>query len=210
MSVVDTSVLRAKQQKAFVKFTAIALGLTASITAAQVWADAEIVVPESVVVVGIDGQETGNTGFFTRKHTSIHLPAGEHTITARYDRLYQLNADEHEIVRSKAVTIRAVFADQQGYVLGWAPEPDSLEEAHNFIKQPTLVVKAPGGQVVASQKGALNQSTSLVASVMQGYNNLTTSDEGKTDALQHLQSLWGQATTQQRKQFKQWLTTQPD
>ncbi len=209
MSFISLASMRATQQKLSNGVAAFALGLVAVTTASVAWADAEVSVPESVVVLGIDGQETGNTGLFSKKHTTIRLPAGEHTITARYDRLFQLNADDHDVVRSKGVTVRAVFADQQNYVLGWQPEPDDHDAAIAFAKQPTLVIKT-GGQVVASQKGILTQSPSLISAVMQGYSNLTTSNDGQTDALQHLQSLWGQATSEQRKQFKQWLAQQPD
>lgn len=210
MSFVSHASMRRAQQKLSRSVLALTLGLVASTTTAIAWADAEVSVPESVVVLGIDGQETGNTGLFSKKHTTIKLPAGEHTITARYDRLFQLNADDHDVVRSKGVTVRAVFADQQSYALAWQGEPDEHDAAVSFAKQPTLLVKALDGRVVASQKGALTQSTSLMSAVMQGYSNLTTSNEGKTDALQHLQTLWGQATTEQRKQFKQWLAKQPD
>jgi len=210
MSFISPASMRAAHQKAFGLTSIFTVGLIALTTSAAVWADAVISVPENVVVLGIDGQETGNTGLFSTKHTTIKLAAGEHTITARYDRLFPASGGDYDIVRSKGVTVRAIFADQQTYTLGWQAEPDDHDAAVTFAKQPTLLVKAAGGQVVASQKGLLTQSPSLLSSVIQGYNTLTTSDEGKTDALQHLQTLWGQATTEQRKQFKQWLAQQPD
>jgi len=210
MSFISFASTRAAHHKALGLASVLAVGLVAFTTSAVVWADAEVSVPENVVVLGIDGQETGNTGLFSKKHTTIKLAAGEHTITARYDRLFPTSGGDYDIVRSKGVTVRATFADQQTYTLGWQAEPDDHDAAVTFAKQPTLLVKAAGGQVIASQKGLLTKSPTLLSTVIQGYSNLTTSDEGKTDALQHLQSLWGQATTEQRKQFKQWLAQQPD
>ena len=187
---------------------ALCLGTVGLVSTPLVWADAEVSVPENVIVLGIDGQETGNTGFFGTKHTNYRLPAGEHTITARYDRLFPLGED-HDVVRSKGVTIRTVLADQQVYTLGWQPEPDTHEEALAFVKQPTLIIKAANGQVIAAQKGLKMQSTSVIASVMQGVNNLTTnSSTPAATTLDRLQTLWDQATTEQRKQFKTWIDQQ--
>ncbi len=186
----------------------LSLGVMGCVSTSVTWADAEISVPENVIVLGIDGQETGNTGFFSTKHSTLRLSAGEHTITARYDRLFP-QGDDHDIVRSKGVTIRTVLADQQVYTLGWQPEPDTHEEALAFAKQPTLIIKAANGQVVASQKGLKMQSTSVIASVMQGVSNLTTnSGTNPTTTLDRLQTLWDQATTEQRKQFKTWIDQQ--
>lgn len=224
-------------------FTSIAvtlgLGLTGLSASTISWADAEISVPESVIVLAIDGQETGNTGFFSKKHTTYTLPAGEHTLTARYDRLFELNtSDDHDIVRSNGVTIKVVLSDQQAYTLGWQPEPQTHEEAIAFAKQPTLIVTAAGGNIIASQKGAaapkasflshlINDTTSLVAA-----NRATTTDSNtinnssttnnqtvnntaqptqpiqSTTALQQLQSAWERASSEEKKQFSLWINQQ--
>jgi len=53
------------------------------------------------------------------------------------------------------------------------------------------------------------QSTSVIASVMQGVNNLTTGSSAPAGTtLDRLQTLWDQATTEQRKQFKTWIDQQ--
>lgn len=173
------------------------------------WAAAEISVPENVIVLGIDGQETGNSGLFTRRHTSFQLPAGEHTIMARYDRLFQINADDFDVVRSKGVTIKVVLADQQTYVLGWQPEPTSREEALTFVKQPTLKISTASGQVIATQQGAVQQSTSLFGGVMQGINHLTSGGmEPQVQPLDALKSQWTKASAEEKKQFQLWMQQQ--
>lgn len=189
----------------------IALGIVISSTVLihSSWAVAEISVPENVIVLGIDGQETGNTGLFARKHSSLQLPAGEHTIMARYDRLFQINGDDFDVVRSKGVTIKAVLADQQAYVLGWQPEPTTREEALAFVKQPTLTISTTKGQVIASQQGAVMQSTSLLGGVMQGINHLTSSSvEPQVQPLDVLKSQWSKASAEERKQFQLWIQQQ--
>ena len=172
------------------------------------WAAAEISVPENVIVLGVDGQETGNTGLFTRKNTSFQLPAGEHTIMARYDRLFQINGDDFDVVRSKGVTIKAVLADQQTYVLGWQPEPTTHEEALAFVKQPTLTIRTTKGQVVASQQGAGMQNTSLFGGLMQGINHLSGSVDPQPQPLDVLKSQWTKASSEDKKQFQLWIEQQ--
>jgi len=173
------------------------------------WAAAEVTFPENVIVLGIDGQETGSTGLFTRKKSSFQLPAGEHTIMARYDRLFQINGDDFDVVRSKGVTIKVVLADQQTYVLGWQPEPTSREEALEFVKRPTLKISTTSGQVVASQQGAVQQSTSLFGGVMQGINHLTSNNiEPQIQPLDALKSQWAKASPEDKKQFQIWIQQQ--
>ena len=171
------------------------------------WAAAEISVPENVIVLGVDGQETGNSGLFARKHSSFQLPAGEHTIMARYDRLFQINGDDFDVVRSKGVTIKVVLADQK-YLLGWQPEPTTHEEALAFVKQPTLAISA-NGQVVASQQGAVMQNTSLFGGVMQGINHLTSNNiEPQVSPLDALKSQWTKASAEDKKLFQLWIQQQ--
>lgn len=173
------------------------------------WAAAEISVPENVIVLGVDGQETGNSGLFTRKHSSFQLPAGEHTIMARYDRLFQINGEDFDVVRSKGVTIKVVLADQQSYVLGWQPEPTSHEEALDFVKQPTLKISTKSGQLVATQQGAVLQSTSLFGGVMQGINYLTSNTIGsQIQPLDALKLQWSKASVEDKNQFKIWIQQQ--
>ena len=173
------------------------------------WAAAEISVPENVIVLGIDGQETGNTGLFSRKNSSFQLPAGEHTIMARYDRLFDINGDDFDVVRSKGVTIKAVLADHQTYILGWQPEPKTREEALAFVKQPTLKISTAKGQVVASQQGAVMQSTSLLSGVMQGINHLTSNTiETPIQPLDALKSQWSKASAEDKQKFQLWIQQQ--
>lgn len=172
------------------------------------WAAAEITFPENVIVLGVDGQETGNSGLFARKKSSFQLPAGEHTIMARYDRLFQINGDDFDVVRSKGVTIKVVLADQN-YVLGWQPEPASLEEAREFVKRPTLKISTSTGQVVATQQGAVQQNTSLFGGVMQGINHLTSGGiETQIQPLDALKSEWSKASDEDKKHFKIWIQQQ--
>lgn len=173
------------------------------------WAAAEISVPENVIVLSVDGQETGNTGLFARKHSSFQLPAGEHTIMARYDRLFQINGDDFDVVRSKGVTIKVVLTDQQSYVLGWQPEPATREDALAFIKQPTLKLSTTAGQLVASQQGAVMLNTSLLGGVMQGINHLTSNAiETQIQPLEALKSQWSKASVEDRKNFQLWMQQQ--
>jgi uncharacterized protein len=181
--------------------TALSLAIVGLSTTVQ--ASTVVSVPENVIVVAIDGKPTGGTGLFSKKKNTYSLPAGEHTITARYDRLFKSeNSDDHDIVQSSGVTIKATLVDQKSYRLGWQPEPKTLSEARRFVKQPTLIITESNGTLVASQQGAVQPSRSLIA-------NLINSDEVPvTNPLEQLQSLWTQASAEQRQQFSQWIQQQ--
>jgi uncharacterized protein YccT (UPF0319 family) len=176
---------------------ALSLGLAGLSTSTPLWADAEVAVPENVIVLAIDGQETGNSGFFSRKLTTYKLPAGEHTITGRYD-----------VIRSNGVMIRATLSDQQVYTLSWLPEPKTQEDAEAFIKKPTLIITAEGGKVIASQQGVIAPSKSIISTVVNGLGQLTGNNTPPVTALQQMQSSWQQATPEQKKQFRQWMDQQ--
>jgi len=182
---------------------ALSLGLAGLSTSTLLWANAEISVPENVIVLAIDGQETGNTGFFTKKHTTYSLPAGEHTITGRYDGVFGDN-----VIRSNGVMIKASLEDQQVYTLGWLPEPQTEDDATAFVKQPTLIIKAAGGKVVASQQGAIAPSHSIIGTVITGLGQLAGGETQQITPLQQLQASWQQATPEQQKQFRQWIDQQ--
>ncbi|MDE2420250.1 MAG: DUF2057 family protein [Gammaproteobacteria bacterium] len=184
---------------------AFGLGFTGLSASTLLWANAEISIPENVIVLAIDGQETGNTGFFTKKHTTYSLPAGEHTLTGRYDGVFG-----DDIVKSSGVTIKTSLADQQVYTLGWLPEPQTEDDATKFVKQPTLIITAADGKVVASQQGAIAPSHSIIEKVITGIGQLTGNDAQQVTPLQQLQSSWQQATAEQRKQFREWIKQQPD
>lgn len=187
---------------------ALSLSIIGLCTTPLVWADAEISVPENVIVLAIDGQETGNTGFFSRKHTTYTLPAGEHTLTARYDRLFP-NSNNDDVVRSNGVTIRAVLADRQVYTLGWQPNPDTYEDAVAFVKQPTLTITSTNGTVVASEKGAIAPNKSILSSLAQGLDHITTGiNTPQNTPLEQLKTSWQQASTEERKNFRTWIDQQ--
>ncbi len=175
--------------------------VAAMTTAGLAWADATITVPENVIVLGVDGQETGNTGLFAQRKTVYHVAPGEHAITARYDRVFSLSSGDDDIVRSAGVTIRAVFADQTNYKLDWKNAPDEHEAAVKYAHRPTLMVTDEHGKPLAAQQGIARQSTSLLGSVMQG---ISVGDNNGT-TLDRLQALWGQATTDQRQRFLNWI-----
>jgi uncharacterized protein YccT (UPF0319 family) len=187
---------------------ALSLGVAGLSTSTFLWADAEISVPENVIVLAIDGQDTGNTGFFARRLTTYRLPTGEHTITARYDGVFAVtNSDNDDIVRSNGVTLRTTLSDQQIYTLGWQPEPKTHEEALALVKQPTLIIRASSGSVVASQQGAVMPSTSLLGGVIKGIDRLAGSvvPYPSTTPLKQLELSWQQASTEQKEQFRNWI-----
>lgn len=183
--------------------TALSLGIFAFTSSAQ--ANTVISAPENVIILAINGKATGSTGLFSKKKTNYTLPAGEHTFTARYDRLFKSEtSDDYDIVRSSGVTIKATLLDQKSYTLGWQPEPKTRTEALTFAKQPTLTITESDGTLIATQQGAVQTSRSFIENLI----NRTEAPPVAT-SLEQLQSLWNLASPEQRQQFSQWIQQQP-
>ena len=59
---------------------------------------------DNTVVTAINGQEVQND-LFSKPASRYTLEPGKHVITAKYTRLYELNGDNHDVLRSNNVSI---------------------------------------------------------------------------------------------------------
>ncbi|MFW2177360.1 MULTISPECIES: DUF2057 family protein [unclassified Moraxella] len=109
---------------------------------------------ENVVVTAINGQEV-QTGMFSNPQRKFTLEAGKHVITAKYNRLYELRGDNHDMLRSSNISVPVELADNQSYELVMANQPNDYTSAKEYAKKPTLAV-VQNGKTLASQ-----QSTSV-------------------------------------------------
>lgn len=167
-------------------------------------------IPEVIQVLSIDGKEQNSTFFGSRNHKQT-LTSGEHILSVRYSQLFNLTADEHDIIKSKPLAIRFVAETGKNYQL-IADAPKRYEAAKEFAKNPTirLVDKTTGN----SQSAVLVKSyaeASLVDTIGKAFQNANDENQAATsnpNNAQLLQELWLKATPQERQAFAAWLAAQ--
>lgn len=143
-------------------------------------ADAVLLVGENVIVTKIDDQKISN-GFLSNPIRKFQLPAGQHKITAKYERLYDLTSDDHDIVRSTELTVLAQMQDSQSYKLVMSNQPDAYEKAVSYAEKPTMSL-LNGGNVVAS-KTAITGSTGFLGGVTGSIGQIFTGKERQGDTV---------------------------
>lgn len=115
-----------------------------------------LLVDDHIKVTAINGQEVQQSVFqpLTKKFT---LEPGQHAITAKYDRLYNLPRDEHDYLRSGNVSVTAELADNQTYRLTMPGQPEEYKAAKEYAKRPTLAVQQNNTVLASQQAMAGNQ-----------------------------------------------------
>ena len=163
-------------------------------------------VPELVQVLSIDGQE-GYSNFLGGRSRVQELSVGEHVLSVRYTQLFNLNADEHDILKSKPMAIRFVAEAGKTYQLSVSP-PKRYDAAKEFAKQPDikLIDKRTG----TSQQAITVKSyaeASLVDTIGKAFQNNEETSTKQSDNVQLLQDIWLRATPTERQAFAAWLAS---
>ena len=158
-----------------------------------------LAVPDGVQLLEVDGDEVG--GSYLRDHYQAEILPGEHLLKIRYAELWQINAEEHDVVRSSPVLIRMNAKAGQKY--GFTYErPKTREEARRFAKDVRISLREEGsGAQVAGISVAKGQLDGLGSGLFGGENS--------SASLERLKKLWSQAKDADRKAFLEWLKT-PD
>lgn len=118
-------------------------------------------VDDNIKVTAINGQEIKQSVFQEPTRT-FTLQPGQHAITAKYDRLYQLPRDEHDYLRSGNVSVTAQLADNQTYQLTMPNQPEDYAAAKAYAERPTLAIQQ-NNTVVASQQSVAGNSGGIFA-----------------------------------------------
>lgn len=187
----------------------ISLVFSSGLYATAVFAEnIELAVPENIHILSIDGQEQPSSFFGSRAHTQT-LSVGEHVLSVRYSQLFDISAEDHDIVKSAPMAIRFVAESGQQYQLAVNP-PKRHEAAIKFAKQPDiqLINKSTG----TSQQAVTIKSyaeASLVDTISKAFNNTDTPTPTlNTNNTQLLQDIWLRASAQERQAFAAWLAAQ--
>jgi hypothetical protein len=118
-----------------------------------------LLVDDHIKVTAINGQEL-TSSLFQQETKSFTLQPGQHVITAKYDRLYDLGRDEHDYLRSSNISVAAQMADNQTYRLTMPNQPEDYKAAKEYAKKPTLAVQQ-GNAIIASQQSVGNSGSSI-------------------------------------------------
>ncbi len=122
------------------KLTFGALLVSAGSVSILAHADVTLEVDDNIKVTAINGQELTQSIFqpLTKQFT---LQPGQHVITAKYDRLYNLPRDEHDYLRSNNISVAADLADNQTYRLTMLGQPEDYKAAKQYAQKPILAVQ---------------------------------------------------------------------
>lgn len=183
-----------------------AICLAAAASSQTIGNKVSLEVPELIQVLSIDGQE-GNSHFLGSRTHVQQLTVGEHVLSVRYTQLFNINADEHDILKSKPMAIRFTAEAGQTYQLSVTP-PKRYDAAKEFAKQPDirLVNKTAGTSQQAIQIKSYAEA-SLVDSIGKAFQSSDESVSKQSDNVQLLQDIWLRATPTERQAFAAWLAS---
>lgn len=118
-----------------------------------------LLVDDNIKVTAINGQELKQSVFqsLTKEFT---LQPGQHVITAKYDRLYNLPRDEHDYLRSGNISVAADLADNQTYRLVMPNQPEDYAAAKRYAQRPVLAIQQHN-TVIASQQSIGNNNGTI-------------------------------------------------
>ena len=168
-------------------------------------------VPEIIHILSINGQEQNSTFFGSRQHTK-KLQLGENILSVRYSQLFNLTADEHDIIKSKPLAIRFMAEAGKSYQLV-ANAPKRYEAAKEFAKNPDirLIDKSTGNSQSATMIKSYAEA-SLVDTIGKAFQNSSEDNNStsatKTNNYQLLQEIWLKASPQERQAFAARLAAQ--
>ncbi len=141
------------------KLTLAALLVSVGSVSMLAHADVTLLVDDNIKVTAINGQELKQS-IFQPLTKSFTLQPGQHVLTAKYDRLYDLPRDEHDYLRSGNISVAADLTDNQTYRLTMPGQPEDYAASKEYAKQPTLAVQQ-NNTVVASQRSIAGNEGSI-------------------------------------------------
>lgn len=197
--------------------------------ASHAFAEVKLTVDDNIKVTAINGQEVKH-GLLQPLKREFILSSGRHVITARYDRLFDLNR-EHDYVKSGNVTITATLNDGQ-YELIMPNQPNSYQSAKEYAQNPSLAI-AQNGKILVQENtsearegllsgigaslggifqrdNALNANQRVIASLdtppatHSNAQNATNIDK-RDDNLDDFMKIWLNSSDAEREKIRQWI-----
>ncbi|MDX1805118.1 MAG: DUF2057 family protein [Alcanivorax sp.] len=178
-------------------------------------------VPSALEIFSINGKQVNaaNT-FFATDFKSLKLTPGRYEILAYYKELYQLDADNHEIVKTNPANFIVDGKAGETYRLGFK-QPKDVDAARAMEDSFTgWTENVATGKKVASQKsglilkrGFLAPITGVAVESADTKSKNTVAPQAAPKAapsangsyLDTLKAQWKLATPEERRQFMQWI-----
>lgn len=192
---------------------------------------ATVIATEEVQLLALDGKElTGN--MFGGRETRFALLPGEHVLSVRYTAFFQLNADNHDVVRSRPLALRFVARAGETYRFEY-PRQKTAEAANRFAKDAELTLVAEhSGERVKTQMIRSFAEASLIDTISKAFQTEETqlavrgsqlaapttgavagsevrSPLAPTSSVHYdlLRDIWLRASPEERVRFQQWTLT---
>lgn len=179
-------------------YTTLCCILTFSLCAPAV-AAVQLVAAPDVRITAINGKAVNNH-LFTKEQHEFTLPAGQTTITVRYDRLFEQRGGDHEYIKSRDITLAADLVDNARYQLTATQSPKSLDTARQFAKSPQFSVIAQNARAVPVQVVAQTDNNPLAL-----IGNLLKNDDEKVDNYSKFVQLWAASDEATRARIVQYI-----
>lgn len=165
---------------------------------------AVVVVPETIQVMAIDGREPPPS--LLRRDLELALLPGEHVLSLRYVQVFQLNADEHDVVRSRQAALRFTAVAGGRYRLE-APLQSSHAAAQAFAKAPAFRLVDAGGASVESTAVKSFAEASLIDTLSKAFQDSGEPARPVTN-VDLLKDVWGRSSEGERAEFLEWAGQQ--
>ncbi len=205
------------------KYTTLALATAVVALSTQAFAAVQLKVDDNIKVTAINGSEVRH-GLLQPLQREFTLDAGRHVITARYDRLFNLNSNDHDYLKSGNITITADLADNQTYQLIMPNQPNNYSAAKEYAKAPSLAI-SHNGTVIAQQDTSENRTgilTGITGAIggmfsrgdsaiisnqkaIAAINNQAPVSTPQANNLDGFVQLWNNANEEEREKIRQWV-----
>lgn len=168
---------------------------------------ATVSAPEQVQIMAVDGREV--TGTMLQRNQVLTVLPGDRVFSLRYVELFQMGADEHEVVRSRQAALRFTAEAGATYRIEYDKQ-GSLDAARKFSKDPRFrLVNVKEGTVSESTAIKSYAEASLVDTISKAFDSAESKAQGPTH-LDLLKDVWGRASPEERAGFRVWLDQQPE
>lgn len=178
-----------------------------------------LTIGDDIKVTAINGQAINQSPFQPHKR-QFELDAGRHVITARYDRLFEINRKDHDYLKSGDITLTVELQDNQNYQLVLDNAPQDYNTAKDYIKSPTLHLMQ--GKVLIAKQTAIStkggvfgnlgsifgkESTLSNQQAIASLNQQAPTPASKPNAstLDKFMELWLNASEEDRQKIRQWV-----
>lgn len=162
-------------------------------------------VPEQVQVMAVDGRDA--TGGMLQREQSLAVLPGERVFSLRYVELFQINSEDHEVIRSRQAALRFTAEPGAEYRVEYDRQP-SLDQARKFAKSPSFrLVNVKSGTVNESATIKSYAEASLLDTISRAFES-TGEPAAQQTHLDIMKDVWGRASADERAAFRGWMEQQ--